>query len=158
MGARRKARECALQLLFQADLSPMVVADFHDIYWRLHPKSPEIRKYADFLFLGTLDHRDDIDALVQKYSEHWRIERMAAVDRNILRMAVFEFLYEKETPTTVVINEALEIARKFSTEESTQFINGILDAINKHYLPGKSEPKRPDTPGGGAPSPEPGPE
>jgi N utilization substance protein B len=147
MGARRKARECALQLLFQADLSPMAVEDFHETYWRLHPKSPEIRKYADFLFLGTLDHRKDIDSLVQQYSEHWRIERMAAVDRNILRMAVFEFLYEKETPTTVVINEALEIARKFSTEESTQFINGILDAINKHHLPGEKGTKIPDDKG-----------
>ncbi|MBN2430330.1 MAG: transcription antitermination factor NusB [Acidobacteria bacterium] len=156
MGARRKARECALQLLFQADLSPMSVSEFHDIYWRLHPKSPEIRKYADFLFLGTLAHRTDIDALVQKYSEHWRIERMAAVDRNILRMAVFEFLHEQETPTTVVINEALEIARKFSTEESTQFINGILDAINKHYLPGKDDPTLPDPAGGETAPEEPG--
>ena len=135
MGARRRARECALQLLFQADLSPMAVADFHENYWRLHPKSDEIRKYADFLFLGTLQHIGSIDELVQQYSEHWRIIRMAAVDRNILRMAVFEFLHEAETPTTVIINEALEIARKFSTEESTQFINGILDAINKSHLP-----------------------
>ena len=135
MGARRKGRECALQLLFQADLSPMSVSDFHHIYWQRHPKSSEIRKYADFLFTGTLKHLTDIDLLVQKYSEHWRIERMAAVDRNILRMAVFEFLHETETPRTVVINEALEIARKYSTEESTQFINGILDAINKDYLP-----------------------
>lgn len=135
MGTRRKGRECALQLLFQADLSSVELGEAHRLYWLIHPKIEEIRNYADFLFHGTLEHRQSIDQLIQKYSEHWRLERMAAVDRNILRIAVFEFLYETETPTTVVINEALEIARKFSTEESTQFINGILDAINKHYLP-----------------------
>jgi N utilization substance protein B len=135
MGARRKARECALQLLFQANLYPGPADEPYRLYWERHPKADEIRKYADFLYLGALEHRDEIDLLIQKYSEHWRLERMAAVDRNILRIAVFEFLFETETPTTVVINEALEIARRFSTEESTQFINGILDAINKHYLP-----------------------
>ena len=135
MGARRKGRECALQLLFQADLSKSSLDEAHQLYWKLHPKSDEIRQYADFIYLGTREHLTDIDALIQRYSEHWRLERMAAVDRNILRAAVFEFLHERETPTTVVINEALEIARKYSTEESTQFINGILDAINKHHLP-----------------------
>ncbi len=135
MGARRKGRECALQLLFQADLSKSSLDEAHQLYWKLHPKSDEIRHYADFIYLGTREHLADIDALIQRYSEHWRLERMAAVDRNILRAAVFEFLHERETPTTVVINEALEIARKYSTEESTQFINGILDAINKHHLP-----------------------
>ncbi len=136
MGTRRKGRECALHLLFQADFSPLDPREAHELYWKIHPsKDDQVRTYADFLFTGTQEHRSEIDKLIQQFSEHWRIERMAAVDRNILRIAVFEFLYETETPTTVVINEALEIARKFSTEESTQFINGILDAINKHYLP-----------------------
>jgi transcription antitermination protein NusB len=136
VGTRRKGRECALHLLFQADFSPLDPQQAHDLYWKIHPsKDEQVQVYADFLFRGAQEHRAEIDKLIQQFSEHWRIERMAAVDRNILRIAVFEFLYETETPTTVVINEALEIARKFSTEESTQFINGILDAINKHYLP-----------------------
>lgn len=137
MGARRTARECALQLLYQADLTPTSVVPPVELFWERHPKSAEIRQYADFLYRGALAHREEIDPLIQRYSEHWRIERMAVVDRNILRIAVFEFLHEDEIPTTVVINEALEIARRFSTEESTQFINGILDAINKHYLPSR---------------------
>ena len=135
MGTRRKGRECALQLLFQADLSRLETSICRDLYWKIHPKIEEIQNYANFLYHGSLEHKEEIDQLIQKYSEHWRIERMAGVDRNILRIAVFEFLYELETPTTVVINEALEIARKYSTEESTQFINGILDAINKNHLP-----------------------
>jgi len=135
MGLRRKGRECALQLLYQVDLSPTEPGVIEELYWRLHPKPKEIRSYATTLFKGTTKHTKEIDEIIQKFSKHWRIERMAAIDRNILRIAVYEFLYETETPTTVVINEALEIARKFSTEESTQFINGILDAINKNYLP-----------------------
>mgnify|MGYP000272639853 CR=1 FL=1 len=135
MGTRRKGRECALQLLYQADFSPMNAADASNLYWQIHIKEETVRTYAEFLYFGTLEHKADIDTIIQKFSEHWRLERMAVVDRNILRLAVFEFLHETETPTTVVINEALEIARKFSTEESTQFINGILDAINKNYLP-----------------------
>jgi len=113
----------------------MNAADASNLYWQIHIKEETVRTYAEFLYFGTLEHKADIDTIIQKFSEHWRLERMAVVDRNILRLAVFEFLHETETPTTVVINEALEIARKFSTEESTQFINGILDAINKNYLP-----------------------
>jgi len=135
VGTRRKGRECALQLLYQADFSPIDAAAANDLYWHIHIKEETVRTYAEFLYFGTLEHKAEIDKIIQKFSEHWRLERMAVVDRNILRLAVFEFLHETETPTTVVINEALEIARKFSTEESTQFINGILDAINKNYLP-----------------------
>lgn len=149
MCARRRARECALQLLFQTDISHQEMEAATGMFWNLYatrdydrPATEEVRRYADFLVRGTIGHKEEIDQVIQKFSEHWRIERMAAVDRNILRLAVFEFLHEKETPTTVVINEALEIARKYSTEESTQFINGILDAINKNFLP----PSRPQAP------------
>ena len=88
------------------------------------------REFADNLVLGTLDRLEEVDATIKTRAEHWRIERMAVVDRNILRLAVSEFLFES-TPHTVVINEALEIARRFSTYEATQFINGILDAIKQ---------------------------
>jgi N utilization substance protein B len=87
-----------------------------------------LRDFANTLVEGTLDHLTTIDDRIRTRAEHWRIERMAFVDRNVLRLSVYEFLFE-DTPRTVVINEALEIARRFSTFEATQFINGILDAI-----------------------------
>jgi N utilization substance protein B len=87
--------------------------------------------FSNQLALGAVAHLDEIDQLIRKRAENWRISRMAVVDRNILRLAIYEFLYEPETPRTVIINEALEIARRFSTFEATQFINGILDAIKR---------------------------
>jgi N utilization substance protein B len=89
------------------------------------------RDFSNNLALGAISHLDEIDGLIKKRAENWRIQRMAVVDRNILRLAIYEFLYESDTPKTVVINEALEIARRFSTFEATQFINGILDAIKR---------------------------
>ena len=130
-GTRRKARECALQMLFGADVVKAAGPFSTEDYWK-ELGDPEFddktRDFANGLVLGTLRNRDTIDDRIRTRAEHWRIERMAIVDRNVLRLAVYEFLYE-DTPHTVVINEALEIARRFSTFEATQFINGILDAI-----------------------------
>lgn len=130
MSSRRKARELALQLLFQQDLSGVSSAEILDVFWKVNPADPGNREFAEFLFKRSLENRSQIDNLIRGHTEHWRLERMAVVDRNILRMAVSEFLYA-ETPKIVVIDEAIEIARKFSTEESTQFVNGVLDAIRK---------------------------
>ena len=130
MSSRRKARELALQLLFQQDLSGLSPAEILDVFWKANPVNPGNREFAEFLFKRSLENRSQIDNLIRGHTEHWRLERMAVVDRNILRMAVSEFLYA-ETPKIVVIDEAIEIARKFSTEESTQFVNGVLDAIRK---------------------------
>lgn len=119
-------------MLFAADVSgvegPRLVNDF----WNQLSTEMDLptRQFADNLVTGTLDRLDRIDEKIRTRAEHWRIERMAVVDRNILRLAVNEFLFES-TPHTVVINEALEIARRFSTYEATQFINGILDAIKQ---------------------------
>mgnify|MGYP000909102853 CR=1 FL=1 len=135
MGTRRKARECALQMLFAADVAKMSTDVLTRDYWN-ELGEPELdegtREFANRLAVNTLDELEKVDERVRSRAEHWRIERMAIVDRNVLRLAVYEFLYEP-TPHTVVINEALEIARRFSTFEATQFINGILDAI-KHDL------------------------
>jgi transcription antitermination protein NusB len=141
-GTRRKARECALQMLFAADVTRtpdgLLTAD----YWKelgdegIDDKTQE---FADHLVRGALKELEAIDDRIRTRAEHWRIERMAIVDRNVLRLAVYEFLFE-DTPHTVVINEALEIARRFSTFEATQFINGILDAI-KHDLEEKPTQK-----------------
>src|SRR5262249_14614560 len=129
MGGRRKGRELALQMLFQWDLSKEPFRSVRKTFWTLHHEAEEeVRLFADHLVEGTVEHIESIDVLLAKHAEHWRVSRMAAVDRNILRVATFELLYETQTPAPVVINEALEIARKFSTSESIQFINGILDS------------------------------
>lgn len=130
-GTRRKAREAALQMMFSADVihadSEVLTVD----YWNElgdDEADQKARQFANNLVTGALANLAAIDDRIRTRAEHWRIERMAIVDRNVLRLAVYEFLFE-DTPHTVVINEALEIARRFSTFEATQFINGILDAI-----------------------------
>ena len=133
MGSRRKARECALQMLFAADVSQTRADELVRIYWtELGDADVEetAREFATRLATGTLARVAELDERIKSRAEHWRISRMAIVDRNILRLAVYEFMFEP-TPRTVAINEALEIARRFSTYEATQFINGILDAIKR---------------------------
>ena len=128
---RRKARECALQMLFAADVVVEPKYFSTEDYWKELGEptvNEKTREFADNLVNGTIRELSTVDDRIRTRAEHWRIERMAIVDRNILRLSVYEFLFE-ETPHTVVINEALEIARRFSTFEATQFINGILDAI-----------------------------
>src|ERR1700752_2218459 len=133
MGSRRKARECALQMLFAADVAEMTADEVVRSYWAELGEAEldeSAREFATRLAKGTLSNLELLDDRIRSRAEHWRISRMAVVDRNILRLAVYEFLYEP-TPRTVAINEALEIARRFSTYEATQFINGILDAIKR---------------------------
>ena len=147
MGTRRKGRECALQMLFAADAAKTPKGFLTSNFWSAFAEmnlDEGTRDFAEQLALGTLKEVETIDEKIRTRAEHWRIERMAIVDRNVLRLAVYEFLYET-TPHTVVINEALEIARRFSTFEATQFINGILDAI-KHDLEKESaaEKDKPD--------------
>lgn len=139
MGTRRKARECALQMLFAADVAKTHGGVLTNNYWNElgeEELDEKTRGFADAIVLGALRQLETIDDRIRTRAEHWRIERMAIVDRNVLRLAVYEFLYT-DTPHTVVINEALEIARRFSSYEATQFINGILDAI-KHDLEKKN--------------------
>jgi N utilization substance protein B len=133
MGARRKARICALQMLFQYDIAQTPVGELASNYWEAFgdDMGNVAREFSNNLAQGAISRLDEIDDLIKRRAEHWRIQRMAVVDRNILRLAIYEFLYEADTPKTVVINEALEIARRFSTFEATQFINGILDAIKR---------------------------
>ena len=132
MGTRRKSRELVLQMLFQADMGKQTVDHVRKTFWGEHASaSDEVRGFADDLFRVATDRGPEIDKLIEGHAEHWRMERMAAVDRNLLRAAVAEFLAYPETPRAVVINEALEIARKFSSPESVHFINGVLDSIAK---------------------------
>ena len=133
MGARRKARICALQMLFQYDIAQQSIDELLRTYWNElgGEYTEDVREFASRLVAGTIHNLEPIDNRIRDRAENWRISRMAVVDRNILRLAVYEFLNEGDTPKTVVINEALEIARRFSTYEATQFINGILDAIKR---------------------------
>jgi len=133
MGSRRKARECALQMLFAADVAGTRGDQLARTFWSEladNDFEPGAQEFATRLAMGTLAHLEEVDEKIRSRAEHWRISRMALVDRNLLRLAVYEFLHEP-TPRTVTINEALEIARRFSTYEATQFINGILDAIKR---------------------------
>jgi transcription antitermination protein NusB len=132
MGTRRKSRELALQMLFQADMGKQTVDQVQRTFWGEHADaSAEVKGFADDLFRVATDRGAEIDKLIERHAEHWRMERMAAVDRNLLRAGVAEFLGYPETPRAVVINEALEIARKFSSLESVQFVNGVLDSVAK---------------------------
>jgi transcription antitermination protein NusB len=132
MGTRRKSREIALQMLFQADMGKQDAEQVRRTFWAEHgATSTEVRGFADDLFRVATDRVSEIDTLIEKHAEHWRMERMAAVDRNLLRAAVAELLAYPETPRAVVINEALEIARKFSSPESVHFVNGVLDSVGK---------------------------
>lgn len=131
MGSRRQAREHALQVLFQIDMtgeSPELVFETH---WRGIDITEESRTFAEDLVRGTVAAAERIDDLIRAGSENWRLERMATVDRNVIRLAIYELLHEKETPAAVAINEAIEIAKRFGGEDSAQFVNGVLDAVRK---------------------------
>jgi N utilization substance protein B len=145
-GTRHKARESALQMLFAADVVKSEPEVLTDRYWNELGDTDideKTREFANTLVCGTINKLETIDDRIRTRAEHWRIERMAIVDRNVLRLAVYEFLFE-DTPDTVVINEALEIARRFSTFEATQFINGILDAVKNDLEQAKNTDPEPD--------------
>lgn len=132
MGTRRKSRELCLQMLFQWDMGKQTPEQVRKTFWlERGDADEETRTFAEELSAAAMERKDEVDELIQKHAQHWKIERMAAVDRNVLRTAVAEFLACRETPRAVVINEALEIARRFSAPESVQFINGVLDSIGK---------------------------
>ena len=132
MGTRRKSRELALQMLFQADLGQQPSEDVRKTFWKGRGEvGSDVQGFADDIFRVARDRAPEIDKLIENHAENWRMDRMAAVDRNILRAAVAELLGFPKTPRAVIINEAIEIARKFSAPESAQFINGVLDSVGK---------------------------
>ena len=133
MGARRKARELALQMLFQHDMSGNEPDTIVSTFEELQKSKPNTREFATKIFRGTVENLPRIDEMITAQADNWRLSRMAVVDRNIIRMSVYEFLHESDTPKLVIIDEAVEIAKKFGTQKSSQFINGILDGILKRY-------------------------
>jgi N utilization substance protein B len=132
MGTRRKSRELALQMLFQADLGQQPIEEVRKTFWQGRGDvAPEVKGFAEDIFRVARDRSPEIDKLIENHAENWRMDRMAAVDRNLMRAAVAELLGFPKTPRAVVINEAIEIARKFSSPQSVQFINGVLDSVGK---------------------------
>jgi transcription antitermination protein NusB len=132
MGTRRKSRELALQMLFQSDMGKQAADEVRRTFWsERNTVVPDVRGFAEDLFQLATDRRAEIDEIIERHAEHWRMDRMAAVDRNVLRTAVAELLGFPQTPRPVIINEALEIARTFSAPESVQFINGVLDSVSR---------------------------
>lgn len=144
MASRRKSRELALQMLFQWEVGKHSPA--HVVATFLKPKETDAPEntFARELFQGTVDQISALDPMLSRHASHWRLERMAAVDRNIIRLALFEMLHHPQTAHAVIINEALDIARRFSGEESAQFVNGVLDAIRKAIpAPGEEAGSKP---------------
>jgi N utilization substance protein B len=142
MGTRRKSRELALQMLFQADMGKQQPDEVRTTFWRERVTvGAGERGFAEDLFRVASDRSTEIDGLIERHAENWRMDRMAAVDRNLLRAAVAEFLGFPSTPRAVIINEAIEIARKFSSPESVQFINGVLDSVGRELDETKTKTK-----------------
>jgi len=131
MGQRRKAREGALQILYQLEFDAADPRAAVEVFWKKKRAAAETQEYCRWLVEGVLARREEIDAAIQSVSEHWRIPRMAIVDRNILRLAAFELLEAGHIAPAIVINEAIEIAKKYSGPEAGTFVNGILDALSK---------------------------
>lgn len=135
MGKRRKAREFALQLLFQLDVTNKMSGDDSDkpmeLFWEHTSCKEEIKDFSSEIIRGTLAHIEKIDENINKYAENWDLNRMPTVDRNILRFAIYEILYRDDIPLKVSINEAIEISKSYGTEDSARFINGLLDKISK---------------------------
>ena len=135
MGTRRKSRELAMQMLFQGDLGKQTPDEVRALFWPSRDDvDAETRGFAEELYRVATERRAEIDALIETHAENWRLERMAVVDRNLLRASVAELLGYPKTPSAIVINESLEIARRYAAPESVQFLNGVLDAIARSVL------------------------
>lgn len=138
MRKRTQARECALQILYQMDVAQYSLDQVLPSFWEFHPVGEDVRQFAEEIVRGTHQHLEEIDKKIAQYTENWQLNRMAVVDRNILRFATYELLFIDEIPPKVTINEAVNIAKKYSQDEAGKFVNGILDKINH------TEVKKPD--------------
>jgi len=132
MRTRTLARECVLKILYAADIRQENLEVYANIFWEGEPDiKKEAKEFADYLVQGVAEKKDAIDEIISQSATNWEIKRMAAVDRNILRLSTFELLYAEEIPPKVAINEAIELAKKYGDRDSGKFVNGILDKINK---------------------------
>jgi N utilization substance protein B len=140
MGRRTKARECALQILYQWDVTREPMDRVVGLFWQVRSTTEQTRELAERLARGAQRHLDEIDAAVARAATNWRLERIAGVDRNILRVAAYELMRSPETPASVVIDEAVELAKRFGEADSPPFVNGVLDAVKREVR--GEEPRR----------------
>src|SRR5438105_8912494 len=151
MGSRTKARECALQALYQLDTSGGEPRDvLRAILAHFEDADADTAQFAEQLVRGVQSERGRIDELIQQSSAHWKLDRMARVDRNILRLAVYEIIRRADVPLRVTLNEAIELGKKFGSEESSAFVNGVLDRIAHAREMASAVPKQPEREGAGA--------
>lgn len=129
MGARRTGREAALQMLFQVEAQGATADEAIRLFWRQFDIDPEGREYADAIVRGVTEAGAALDDVIRKASSHWRVERMSRVDRNLLRLGAWELSASREVPRAVVLDEAVELAKTYGTEESSAFVNGVLNRI-----------------------------
>lgn len=140
MRKRTKARECALKVLYAIDITKDKPGDCLRVFWQDHETvDREIQEFAEYLVNGTHANIENIDRLISKYATNWQIQRMAIIDRNIIRMASFELLFADDIPAKVSINEAVEIAKRYGDKDSGKFVNGVIDKINKEEAHNKKE-------------------
>ncbi|HEY5649769.1 MAG TPA: transcription antitermination factor NusB [Nitrospiria bacterium] len=130
MGSRRKSRELALQMLFHWDLN-RGQTDWKALFWDVHRAPDPVMAFTNTLVDGVLEHGEEIDQLIEKHALNWKITRISNVDRNILRIAVFELIYMSDIPSNVTLDEAIEIAKRYSDEQAPSFVNGVLDHLLK---------------------------
>lgn len=129
MGARRSGREAALQMLFQLEASSVTADQAVELFWRTFESDPEGRSYADALLRGVSENLPALDERITSASKNWRLERMSRVDRNLLRLGTYELIFRADVPRAVILDEAVELAKSFGTDESPSFVNGVLDRI-----------------------------
>lgn len=135
MGIRRRGREFALQVLYQIDVTRKDVGEALDLFWENFSSDEEARSFCERLVRGVIEHCDEINGLIERYAQHWKMSRMTRIDRNILRVAVYELAHCPDIPPKVTINEAVDIGKRFGSEDSGAFINGILDQMTHHLRP-----------------------
>jgi len=134
---RTQARECALQILYQYEMNPEPMPEILKKFWSQQDETfaEDVRAFSEKLSLGTVEHQTEIDQVLEKYADNWELPRMAMIDRNVMRLATYELLYLADVPPKVTLNEAVNLAKRFSQEESGKFVNGILDKINHTEKP-----------------------
>jgi N utilization substance protein B len=134
---RTQARECALQILYQYEMNPEPLPEILEKFWSQQDETftEDVRSFSEKLALGAVEHQTEIDKILEKYADNWELSRMAMIDRNVMRLATYELLYLADVPPKVTLNEAVNLAKKFSQEESGKFVNGILDKINHTEKP-----------------------
>jgi N utilization substance protein B len=135
MGKRHKARELALMILYELDFRPAGLEAVREDFWRARVVPPEVRTFAEALVRGAVENAEELDQVIQENAAHWSLARIAPVERNILRLAAFELLHRDDIPERVAINEAIELAKTYGSEESGAFVNGILDQIRLRLKP-----------------------